>query len=112
MTPAQVRLSASDSREKLSGAVGELHDRLLTLLSSLYAGIDYPDEDLAAWRDHASQASPLWLCGFDFEGVLKSDTMYYLRAIPSLYLLDAERRVLLKDAPAERVIFELKKRAL
>ena len=72
----------------------------------------YPDEDLAAWRGHASQASPLWLCGFDFEGVLKSDTMYYLRAIPSLYLLDAERRVLLKDAPAERVISELKKRAL
>ena len=47
VTPAQVRLSASDSREKLSGAVGELHDRLLALISSLYAGIDYPDEDLA-----------------------------------------------------------------
>ena len=47
VTPAQVRLSASDSREKLSDAVGELHDRLLALISSLYAGIDYPDEDLA-----------------------------------------------------------------
>ena len=47
VTPAQVRLSASDSRVRLSKAIGELHDRLLTLLSSLYAGIDYPDEDLA-----------------------------------------------------------------
>ena len=32
VTPAQVRLSASDSREKLSDAVGELHDRLLALI--------------------------------------------------------------------------------
>ena len=47
VTRSQVRLAASDSREKLAGAVGELHDRLLSLLSSLYAGIDYPDEDLA-----------------------------------------------------------------
>ena len=47
VTPAQVRLAASDSRNRLRDAIGGLHDRLLTLLSSLYAGIDYPDEDLA-----------------------------------------------------------------
>ena len=47
VTPSQVRLSASDSRNRLRDAVGDLHDRLLALLSSLYAGIDYPDEDLA-----------------------------------------------------------------
>ncbi|MBO4282997.1 MAG: tRNA uridine-5-carboxymethylaminomethyl(34) synthesis GTPase MnmE [Clostridia bacterium] len=47
VTPAQVRLAASDSRNRLRDAIGGLHDRLLTLLSSLYASIDYPDEDLA-----------------------------------------------------------------
>lgn len=47
VTRSQVRLSASDSRDRLSSAVGEIHDRLLTLLSSLYASIDYPEEDLA-----------------------------------------------------------------
>ena len=47
VTPAQVRLAASDSRNRLKDAIGGLHDRLLTLLSSLYASIDYPDEDLA-----------------------------------------------------------------
>ncbi len=45
VTRAQVRLSAS--RDRLRDAIGEIHDRLITLLSSLYAGIDYPDEDLA-----------------------------------------------------------------
>ncbi|MBP5349423.1 MAG: tRNA uridine-5-carboxymethylaminomethyl(34) synthesis GTPase MnmE [Clostridia bacterium] len=47
VTRAQVRLSAEDSRDRLSDAVGSIHDRLLTLLSSLYASIDYPEEDLA-----------------------------------------------------------------
>lgn len=47
VTRAQVRLSAVDSRDRLSDAVGSIHDRLLTLLSSLYASIDYPEEDLA-----------------------------------------------------------------
>ena len=47
VTRAQVRLSAEDSRDRLSSAVGSIHDRLLTLLSSLYASIDYPEEDLA-----------------------------------------------------------------
>ena len=47
VTRAQVRLSASDSRDRLRDAIGEIHDRLIALLSSLYAGIDYPDEDLA-----------------------------------------------------------------
>ena len=47
VTPAQVRLAASDSRNRLRDAVGGLHDRLLSLISSLYAGIDYPEEDLA-----------------------------------------------------------------
>ena len=45
VTRAQVRLSAS--RDRLRDAIGEIHDRLIALLSSLYAGIDYPDEDLA-----------------------------------------------------------------
>ena len=47
VTKDQVRLAASDSRDRLRDAVGDLHDRLLGLLSSLYAGIDYPDEDLS-----------------------------------------------------------------
>ena len=48
---AQIRLSAAPARTELSRALGELHDRLLSLLSTLYAKIDYPDEDLADLTD-------------------------------------------------------------
>ena len=35
--------------------------------------------------------------------VIRGETLYNVRAIPSLYLLDHEKRVILKDAPENRV---------
>ena len=44
-----------------------------------------------------------WLNGYDAAHILRQDQLYCIRAIPSLYLLDAEKRILLKDAPLDRV---------
>ncbi len=43
----QVRLAAKDSRTKLSQALLSLHEEMVSLLGSLWAVIDYPEEDLA-----------------------------------------------------------------
>ncbi len=48
---AQITLSGAASRSHLHKAVSALHDRLLTLISTLYAKIDYPEEDLANLSD-------------------------------------------------------------
>ena len=48
---AQIRLSASAARTRLAGELAALHDDLLALTSSLYAKIDYPDEELADLSD-------------------------------------------------------------
>ena len=45
-TPGGLRLAGAAERGRLSGRVGELYDGLKTLISSAYAYIDYPDEDL------------------------------------------------------------------
>lgn len=47
VTEEQVRLSASASRSRLAEEAERIHLSLLSLMSSLYAVIDYPDEDLA-----------------------------------------------------------------
>ena len=39
-----------------------------------------------------------WLSGYDPDGVIRADNIYYVRAIPSVYLLDGEKRILMKDA--------------
>ena len=46
-----VRLCASDARARLREATGQLRAELVHLLASLYAAIDYPDEDLAELDD-------------------------------------------------------------
>ena len=48
---AQIKLSRSSSRAKLKNALGEIRERLVSLLSSAFARIDYPDEDLGDFTD-------------------------------------------------------------
>lgn len=43
----QVRLLNKNSRTKLSLAISALHEEMVSLLASLWATIDYPEEDLA-----------------------------------------------------------------
>ena len=68
----------------------------------------YPDEDVQAWLDYLPNYPDTWICGHDDEQILHSDTRYWVRAIPSLYLLDEEKRVVLKDAPLEQILVQCK----
>ena len=63
----------------------------------------YIDEDLQGWRDYMSVYPQEWYNGFDPDLVIRNDNLYDVRAIPSLYLLDNEKRVILKDAPENRL---------
>ena len=47
----QIRLSSSDSRSALSEKINKIRTELLDLMSSIYARIDYPDEDLGDFND-------------------------------------------------------------
>ena len=64
----------------------------------------YIDEDLKAWRDYMPVYPKEWLNGYDAAHIIREDVLYCIRAIPSLYLLDADKRILLKDPPVERVL--------
>lgn len=64
----------------------------------------YIDEDLEAWREYLPAYPKTWNTGFDPLLVLRKDTVYHIRAIPSVYLLSADKTVILKDAPTERLI--------
>ncbi|MDE7123083.1 MAG: hypothetical protein K2N93_01905, partial [Alistipes sp.] len=57
--------------------------------------------DTSAWR--GASVPEGWIDGCDAEGTLSEGTAYYLRSLPTLLLLDAARRVLLKDATVEAV---------
>jgi hypothetical protein len=57
----------------------------------------YPDEDIDAWRNYLPSMPKDWICAYDKELRLTSERLYDLKAIPALYLLDAQKRVIIKD---------------
>ena len=63
----------------------------------------YIDEDLEAWRSYMPIYPEEWYNGFDPDFAIRNETLYNVRAIPSLYLLDKDKTVLLKDAPEDRM---------
>ena len=64
----------------------------------------YPDEDVALWRSHLEEMSEEWINGYDKGQILTHETLYDLSSIPSFYLLDKEKKVLLKDADWRQVM--------
>ena len=64
----------------------------------------YPDEDVALWRSHLNELSDEWVNGYDKGQVLTHELLYDLSAIPSFYLLDKDKKVLLKDADWRQVL--------
>lgn len=58
----------------------------------------YPDEELDEWEKHQSDFPSHWINGYDKGTVIRQKDLYDLKAIPSLYLLDKHKNVLLKDA--------------
>lgn len=63
----------------------------------------YIDEDIDMWLRHAGAFPSEWRNGYDPDSIIRRDLLYHVRGIPSLYVLDKEKRVIMKDAPEDRV---------
>ena len=57
----------------------------------------YPDEDIARWRKYIDNIPSEWIRAYDSGQVLSRERLYNLSAIPALYLLDRDKRVVIKD---------------
>lgn len=66
----------------------------------------YIDEDLEGWRSYMPIYPENWYNGFDPDLVIRTENLYNVRAIPSLYLLDENKKVLFKDVP-EQTLFRV-----
>lgn len=62
----------------------------------------YTEGNEEVWRKGLSHMPEGWIAGADREAV-KTGALYDLKAMPSLYLLDGNKRVLLKDASFEMI---------
>lgn len=69
----------------------------------------YTEGNDAAWRKALPDMPEGWMVGTDREAV-KTGALYDLKAMPSLYLLDGKKTVLLKDAAYEKICAALQER--
>ncbi len=67
----------------------------------------YPDEDLEAWRAALKEYPSEWINGYDARLSIEANDLYDLKAIPSLYLFDDEKRVLVKDEVSVALIEQI-----
>ena len=64
----------------------------------------YPDEDLTEWKKYLAENPKWWISSYDKGAVVQSRNLYDLKAIPTLYLLDKDKNVVLKDPTPENLI--------
>lgn len=62
----------------------------------------YTDGNLSVWE--GAQYLPEWINTCDGERQIADNHLYDLRAIPSLYLLDKDKRVIIKDGLIEEIL--------
>lgn len=62
----------------------------------------YTEGNDEAWRKTLADMPEGWTVGTDHEAI-KTGALYDLKAMPSLYLLDGNKQVILKDTPYEQI---------
>ncbi|MDE7396457.1 MAG: DUF5106 domain-containing protein [Muribaculum sp.] len=77
-----------------------LSDRINSGLLSVLAV--YADGDPELWRSAADALPDQWLGGLDTTGLQEND-LYTIRELPSIYLLDADKTVLLKEPTTDQL---------
>lgn len=71
--------------------------KMLTILTL------YPDQDLEEWLAHLPEMPSEWLHAYDKGLQITNQRLYDIKAIPTLYLLDSNKRVILKDTSIEAI---------
>jgi thiol-disulfide isomerase/thioredoxin len=57
----------------------------------------YAGGNVALWKSYQQQIPATWINGFDRQGIIRKEQLYDLRGSPTVYLLDENKKVLLKD---------------
>lgn len=70
----------------------------------------YPDDDTDNWRRKPQVFPQNWLDGYSPKGEITAKTLYYIQATPSIYLLDVDNRIVLKDTEPDKLLGTIKQR--
>lgn len=61
------------------------------------------DSDLAEWSAHLTEIPARWVYAYDKNKDISKKKLYDIKAYPTLYLLDKDKKVILKDTTVEAI---------
>lgn len=67
----------------------------------------YIDLEREKWQALAKEYPAEWYNVYDQDFAIRQDLTYNVRGIPSLYVLDEDKDVIMKDAPTDKAVFYL-----
>jgi hypothetical protein len=67
-----------------------------------------PGKKIGVWKAYQNQIPNTWVNGFDKKRILEQKELYDLKAFPTIYVIGADNKVILKDANLEEVLHLLK----
>ena len=63
----------------------------------------YVNDDIIAWEKHSPDVPDLWIYSRDAEQKINAENIYNIKHFPTIYLLDKEKKVILKDTTFEKL---------
>ena len=63
----------------------------------------YPGDDKELWEKDVKTANPNWINGYDDKSKVMDNDIYDLKKFPVIYLLDADKNVILKDTTFDAI---------
>jgi hypothetical protein len=63
----------------------------------------YVNDDMEAWKKHASDVSASWIYSHDARQKINIEGIYNIKQFPTMYLLGKDKKVLLKDTTFENL---------
>ncbi len=83
-------------------------DSLLTHSPRIQVLAVYADADTEEWKKHPQPFPASWIDGYSPKGEITHKLLYFIRATPTIYLLDKHKKVLLKDPSPELLLTTLR----
>lgn len=87
--------SCNTDKEYITGSKVFLNAGKTVKIVAVYTGTD-----LAIWEAHSKTFPASWEVGHDKDNMIVNENIYDRRASPSIYILDGNKKVILKDANA------------
>ena len=73
-------------------------DRTLLTIMTLY-----PGNNLTEWKDHLPELPSQWINAYDKKASITKKKLYDIQSTPVIYLLDKDKKILLKEASVEQL---------